>query len=801
MKRQWIALLLALAFAVFLVPTIAEGNLDLDALMLDIEAEAEEDKALSVGPLTFQVSENHQSIYINKPTVTGSSSYKIAYNIYDADSYPVNYFYSMENRVAATPGYGGRFNVFVVVTDENTGASKTQDIGWHDLSWPLADALTVGKAAFEISPDRKSIFVDRPDIRCKSGSVNIAYNIYDSSSKPVNYFYSTQKRVAATPGYDGKFNVFIVVTDTITLEQNVQNIGWTILGEQQQESWPTTINGITYDLVGGKVTVTGKLPETGNLTFVDEVYGKKVTRIADNAFAQEMKTGKDGGVRLTGTLRMPGYLEYIGKNAFCNCDGLTGGLILPKTLQTIDEGAFMGCTGFGGALTIPDSVSAMGKSAFENCSGLTGLTLSARLSTIPEYGFRWCSSLTGMLKIPDSVKTISAGAFYECGGLTSLTFGQSLVTVGDSAFEKCSGLKGSLTFPDSVKTIDEYAFHWCEGLDGKLNLGSSLVTIGQRAFLNCSKLTGSLTFPNTVQTIGAEAFGNCRGFNGSLTLSASLTAVEDSAFRACTGLKGSLVIPDSVKVIGSGAFSECTGFDGDLTLGKLVKGIGEYAFWKCTGLKKVIFNCDGLLQIAKGAFEDCVLSGELNLPASLQTIEESAFAKCWGLSGPLTIPDRVKTIGNRAFYSCYGLDAALTIGDGVETIGNYAFFRCTNAKKLQLGANVKTIGYHAFEDCYRLIGTLTLPGKQLTRIDNEAFANCTGFTGKLVIPDSVTNISDRAFQYCTGMTGLSIGKKVRIIGISAFQYCFAMSGTVYIPSGCTVGKDAFDSTDLNVVYQ
>ncbi|MBR6029815.1 MAG: caspase family protein [Clostridia bacterium] len=198
---------------------------------------------LKVGKATFEISSDKQSIYINKPSISGGSGkYTIAYNIYDNNSNAVNYFYSTESRVAATPGYGGLFNVFIVVTDTGTNESNTQNIGWQKLNWPYASTLTVGKVTYEISSDKKSVFINRPTVKCKSGEVTIAYNIYDSNSKPVNYFYSTFPRVAATPGYAGKFNVYVVVTDTGTGESKTQNIGWVnLLGDGNP---PTT--GATY---------------------------------------------------------------------------------------------------------------------------------------------------------------------------------------------------------------------------------------------------------------------------------------------------------------------------------------------------------------------------------------------------------------------------------------------------------------------------------------------------------------------------------------------------------------------------
>ena len=176
--------------------------------------------------LQFEISPDRQSIFIDRPVVSGSDHFTLAYNVYDSESRPVNYLYSMEERVAITPHYGGLFNVFVVAEDLDTGKTDVQNIGWHTLDWPHAGSLTVGKAVSALSPDRKSFFIDRPQISCRSGQVTIAYNLYDSQGKAVNYFYSTEPRVAVTPGYAGRFNVFIVVTDPVTGESDTQNIGW-----------------------------------------------------------------------------------------------------------------------------------------------------------------------------------------------------------------------------------------------------------------------------------------------------------------------------------------------------------------------------------------------------------------------------------------------------------------------------------------------------------------------------------------------------------------------------------------------
>ena len=209
-----------------------------------IEGGGTSQNPLQVGTASFRISDDQQHIYVDRPAISGGSgNYSIAYNIYDNNSQPVNYFYSNEEHVAATPGYGGLFNVFIVVTDTETGENNTQNIGWQTIKWPYASRLTVGKVQYELSPDGNSIYLTRPAISCRGGEVTIAYNIYDQDSNPVNYFYSTLTRVAATPGYSGRFNVFVVVTDTVTGEQNTQDIGWQDLGSTASGTYRALVVG------------------------------------------------------------------------------------------------------------------------------------------------------------------------------------------------------------------------------------------------------------------------------------------------------------------------------------------------------------------------------------------------------------------------------------------------------------------------------------------------------------------------------------------------------------------------------
>lgn len=81
----------------------------------------------------------------------------------------------------------------------------------------------------------------------------------------------------------------------------------------------------------------------------------------------------------------------------------------------------------------------------------------------------------------------------------------------------------------------------------------------------------------------------------------------------------------------------------------------------------------------------------------------------------------------------------------------------------------------------------------MTTIEEGAFAYCTGFTGDLVIPNSVVTIEPSAFFTCYSFDGdLVIGNSVTVIGDYAFDDCNGMHGVLNIPSNVeSIGTSSF----------
>lgn len=181
---------------------------------------------------------------------------------------------------------------------------------------------------------------------------------------------------------------------------------------------------------------------------------------------------------------------------------------------------------------------------------------------------------------------------------------------------------------NSVKYLPDYAFDSCERLK-TVELGPDCADIGTAPFRGCSAL----------QTVGGNAnyFSN-NGIVYSVNSDGSYTIEE------CLPSRGLLVGTPDVSL------------SSDENLGK-VSVIKEGAFEDCDYINFVdLTKTAGLIEIPKNCFRACDKLSRIHLPATVNSIEEGAFAGA-NLLNDLRIPGKEVFISGDAFSA-----------DGKETV-------------------------------------------------------------------------------------------------------------------------------------
>lgn len=175
---------------------------------------------------------------------------------------------------------------------------------------------------------------------------------------------------------------------------------------------------------------------------------------------------------------LPNGVTNIKYAAFLGCSSLEN-VVLPSSLTTIGERAFSECNALTG-INIPNNVTSIEKETFYKCSTLSTVVLPESLTSIGADAFSYCSSLTN-INIPDTVTYLGGYSFYKCSNLEGIRFGTGLNSIKWNAFSGCSSLK-ELKLPKSVTDISYNAFENCTSLQ-TVELPQSLELIEHSAFL------------------------------------------------------------------------------------------------------------------------------------------------------------------------------------------------------------------------------------------------------------------------------------------------------------------------------
>ena len=171
---------------------------------------------------------------------------------------------------------------------------------------------------------------------------------------------------------------------------------------------------------------------------------------------------------------------------------------------------------------------------------------------------------------------------------------------------------------------------------------------------------GALSYEEAaaVTTIGTEFRGKGIYAFNELQYFTGLTSIPSSAFSDCSELL-SIKLPDNIISINDNAFVRCQSLR-EIHIPANIESIGYRAFRSCKKLATVIFEKSSQLKtigggyhsdIDYGAFSYCTALTSIEIPASVETIEASAFMNCSSLT-TITFEkgSQLKTIGG-GYYS------------------------------------------------------------------------------------------------------------------------------------------------------
>lgn len=393
--------------------------------------------------------------------------------------------------------------------------------------------------------------------------------------------------------------------------------------------------------------------------------------------------------------------------------------------------------------------------------------------------------------IPDEVLTIGAKCFNENERIKSIKLPESLKKIGEKAFRKCISLE-SINLPESIETIEVGAFLYCSALKS-ITVPSKVIALKEYVFSDCEALE-EISIPEGVIDIGPNAFENCSSLE-QITLPANLKRINDGAFKNA-GIT-SIVIPDGVAEIPYGAFDGCKNLK-EIKIGAGVKKIGKYAFDNCESIKELIIpdsvrEIDTKLDakrivIGNGLKKLCKFGKNVEyvqLGEGIEVIPDRNFNVCGNLK-EINIPNSVEKIEEFAFYDCSKLEKVTfgTIeGSKLEEIGESAFNLCSKLREVILPDSVKIIGESAFFSCKKL-SKLRIPDG-LESIEEYAFYECSSLR-EVDLGSSLTTLGKSAFA-ATGIKKAHIPGTVEVIEESAFRTGSLQE--VFVGEGCRIIRE------------
>lgn len=394
------------------------------------------------------------------------------------------------------------------------------------------------------------------------------------------------------------------------------------------------------------------------------------------------------------------------------------------------------------------------------------------------------------ISLPDSITRIENYIFSNCTVLSEIKLPNQLSNIGGHAFENCSSL-WSIKFPENLQSIDAEAFSGCHSLTNVV-LPAGLKKIGSTSFRNCGNLV-AIQLDDRNQNFclrqgilynqdQTEVIMACDRTMQAAEISEGVKKINEYAFFGCDYL-ASVSLPNSLEYIGDGAFGQCSPLQ-QFVIPKDVTEIGKEILYNCCDLKSV--KILGSLKELNGICSTCVSLEQVSLPDGLRNISSFSFRYCRNLK-KINLPESVEVIEEYAFDG--SALTSLLIPSGVTQIEERAL-TAPNLESITLAEDNKHF-YTRPEGLYNNVHTLlasVVTGSEVKissgciRIGAKVFYERNEIC-KVKIPDTVKEIGEEAFSRCWKLTEVHMGNQLQAIGRSAFWETPFLSEQAEIENG------------------
>ena len=282
----------------------------------------------------------------------------------------------------------------------------------------------------------------------------------------------------------------------------------------------------------------------------------------------------------------------------------------------------------------------------------------------------WYTTTDGKICTPTTTDGFGANIIDNkyTNGKGIVYFDSDVTTIPLRAFVELTNLS-SVTLPNSIVELQELAFDACTALEN-IKLSQSLKNLSVHAICGSPKLL-YVEIPSNVSHIDEYAFDYCPNLC-TVKINSQYIMANFSSLHNVSGkynLNDIFGTQVTKYIIGDGVTTIGGDFSGypNVTSVEIANSVDDFPYspFFRSNVNHPVYNDhvfahlpsnyegkyvipDGITKIANSAFYNSIIN-QVEIPASVISIESGAFAKCSGLQS-IIIPKSVKTIGRSAFY-------------------------------------------------------------------------------------------------------------------------------------------------------